>query len=261
MTAYCPMPAMSPGFPRYLSIGRTTVNSYKVFLCIGIYVGILVTAALASSSGMSPLRIGLGALASALAGLIGARLYDLLVHAPVYRKQHSWRALWDRNRGGWSVFGALLTFIPVSFGAARLLRVPAALFFDHMGLGVLAGGFWIRLGCVFNGCCAGRETVGRLGVWLHDTHGVVKWRIPVQFLEMGWWLLGGVAFVWLWPRAFAPGSFALGVLGWYGVARFFLEPMREEPDLVLGTVRINQVVAALLAFGAVTALVIRGWGS
>src|SRR5262245_21821772 len=192
MNSYWPMPAMSTGFPRYFSTCRTTVNAYKVFLCIGVYVGSLVTAALADSSGMSPLRIGLGAMASALAGLIGARLYDLLVHAPVYRKQLSWCALWDRNRGGWSVFGALLTFVPVSFGAARLLGVPAALFFDHVGLGVLAGVVSIRLGCVFNGCCAGRESVGRLGVWLRDTQSVIKWRIPVQFFEMGWWLLGGV---------------------------------------------------------------------
>ena len=53
---------------------------------------------------------------------------------------------------------------------------------------------------------------------------------------------------------FPPGSYALGVLCWYGVGRFWLEPLREEQDLIAGRVRVNQVVAALLALGAGGAL-------
>jgi phosphatidylglycerol:prolipoprotein diacylglycerol transferase len=43
------------------------------------------------------------------------------------------------------------------------------------------------------------------------------------------------------------------------VGRFFLEPLRERPAIVFGRVRINQVVAALLALAAGGALMIRGW--
>jgi prolipoprotein diacylglyceryltransferase len=247
------------GFPRFFKIGGAWINSYKVFLCVGIYFGSLATAAMADQSGISPLGIGLGAMASALAGLIGARMYHLLMHARAYLKQRSWGVLWDTQRGGWAVFGALLTFIPASFGVAWLLHLPAARFGDYLSAGVLAGAFWIRLGCVFNGCCAGRETQAYLGVYLHDACGTEKRRVPVQFLEMGWWLFGLIAFLWLWPRAFPSGSYAMGVLGWYGLGRFFLEPLRERPDLVFGRVRINQVVAALLALGAAGALVIRAW--
>lgn len=247
------------GFPRFFKIGAVWVNSYKVLLCVGIYAGTLATAALAERSGLSPLRVGLGAMACALAGLFGARVYYLLSNAHLYSKQRSRNGLWDFKRGGWSVFGALLTFLPLSFAVARLLHLPPAVFWDHVGMGVLAGGFWIRLGCVFNGCCAGRETQGFVGVRLHDTLGAEKRRIPVQFLEMAWWLLGSLGFLWLWPKAFPQGSYALGVLGWYGLGRFFLEPMRERPDVIFGRVRINQVVAGLLALGAAGALVIQAW--
>ena len=113
----------------------------------------------------------------------------------------------------------------------------------------------------FNGCCGGRETKGRFGVCLHDTRCVRKVRIPVQFMEMGWWLLGGAGFIWLWPQLFAPGTYALGVLSWYGFGRFWLEPLREAPDLVGGRVRINQVVAGLLAFAAGCGLLIRAFAS
>ena len=252
---------VSTGFPRFFTIAGYSVNSYKFFLCVGIYVGTLATAALATSSGLSPLAIGLAGMSCALAGLIGARMYYLLVHAPFYLRQRSLRALWDPSEGGWSAFGALLTFIPASFAAAAWLAVPPSVLLDHIGIGVLAGGFWVRLGCVFNGCCVGRETKARLGLWLHDTRGVSKHRIPVQFLEMAWWLIGLVAFLMLWPSALPPGSYALAVVAWYGVGRFFLEPLREQPDVVFGGVRIDQIVAALLALSAGGALILRGWGA
>src|SRR5262245_355228 len=60
-------------------------------------------------------------------------------------------------------------------------------------------------------------------------------------------------------RALPLGSYALAVLAWYGLGRFFLEPLREHPDLVFGRIRINQIVAALLAIGAGCALIVLNW--
>ena len=255
-----PIPgAAKEGFPRFFRIAGYWVNSYKFFLCVGFYVGTLATAALASSSGFSPLAVGLSAMACGLAGLIGARGYFLVVHAPYYLRRGSLGALWDSREGGWSVFGGLITFVPASFAAAAWLAMPAPIFWDLLAVGVLAGGFWIRLGCVFNGCCGGRETKGRLSVCLHDTHGVRKPRIPVQFLEMAWWFIGLLGFLLLWTRALQPGSYALAVLAWYGAGRFFLEPLREQSDVVFGRVRIDQAIAALLAVATGGALIVRSW--
>ena len=242
-----PAAAVQVGYPRFFRIGGYWINSYKVFLCIGIYTGSLATAVLAARSGFSPLQFGFGAMACALAGLAGARVYHVLIHADVYLRRRPRLSLWDSRRSGWSVFGALITFVPSSFALAALLQLPIASFWDHMAIGVLTGGFWIRLGCVFNGCCAGRESGGVLTVCLHDTRGVRKHRIPVQFLEMAWWVLGTAVFLAVWPTPVPPGTYALGVLGWYGAGRFVLEPLRERPDVILGGIRVNQVVAGLLA--------------
>ena len=243
-------------FPRYFKIGGAWINLYKVFLIVGIYVGSLTAAALAQSQGRSPLRVGLGAMTCALIGLIGARLYHVLVYASHYLTARSRHLLWDVERGGWSVFGALITFVPASLGVAWLIAVPVPELLDYMSGGVLAGGVWIRLGCVFNGCCAGRETRLWIGVQLHDTHGRRKVRLPVQYFEIAWWLLGGAVFLAIWPRPAAPASYALGVLAWYGFGRFFLEPMREAPDLLFGRVRINQVVAGVLTLAAAILLIV-----
>jgi prolipoprotein diacylglyceryltransferase len=226
-------------------------------LYVGIYAGILTSAWLAERSGISPLRMGAGCLACALSALIGARIYHLLVFPPRYLEKRSWAALWDPKSGGASIFGSLLAVAPFSIFMAYVLRIPAAVFWDHMSAGILMGSVWLRLGCVFNGCCGGRETQRWYGVCLHDTQCVRKRRIPVQFMEMAWWLLAGVGFILLWPKAFAPGSYALGMLAWYGLGRFWLDSLRETPDTVAGGLRINQVVAGALALTAGGALLIR----
>jgi prolipoprotein diacylglyceryltransferase len=256
-------PASEPtatGFPRTFTFAGYAANSYKVFLCIGIYAGALAAAALASASGLSPLSVGLTGMACALAGLVGARVYFLLVNLPHVLKQRSLAEAWNGREGGWSVFGGLLPLIAIAFAASSLTGIPLPILLDHIAFGILVGGFWIRLGCVFNGCCAGRETHGPLRVHLHDTRGVIKPRIPVQFLEMGWWLLGMLGFLMLWPRLLPHGSYILAVLTWYGTGRFVLEPLRERPDIVFGRVRINQLVAVVLAIASGAALIVRGWG-
>jgi len=259
MNSYEQVRATPPGFPRDFRIAGHWINSYKVLLCVGIYIGVLVSAAVAQSAGISPLRMGLASLTCTIAGLAGARIYHLFVHAGHYLRARSWRSLWDSRSGGWSVFGALLPIIPLSFVLAQVIDVPAAVFWDCLGGGILAGGFWVRLGCVFNGCCVGRETDRWYGVELHDVQLVRKRRIPVQFLEMGWWLLGLATFCVAWTHSLLLGTYALGALGWYGFGRFWLEPLRESPDLVLGRIRINQVVAALLAISTGIALIVRLW--
>lgn len=246
---------MTHAFPRYFLIGGTWINSYQVLLCVGIYLGSLATAFAAQQSGLSPLRVGMAAALSALVGLVGARAYHVLLHLRHYIDT-GWHGVWDRERGGWAVFGALLTFVPATWLAAWMLGVSPPLLWDHMSAGVLVGGFWIRLGCVFNGCCVGRRTTGRFAVWLHDTDGVRAWRLPVQYLEMAWWALGLLLFARWWPMQAAAGSYALGVVAWYGAGRAVLEPMREHSEAV-GGVRVNQLVAVVLAVAAGSALFLR----
>src|SRR5215469_9135370 len=147
--------ANAVGFPRFFTLWGYSASSFKFFLCVGIYIGTLTTAMAASSSGLSPLRVGAAAMACALTGLVGARLYHLVVYAPSYIRIGSVSALWNPSSGGCSLFGTLPTFIPASLVAASWLGIPATVLWDHMGVGVLAGGLWIRLGCVFNGCCVG----------------------------------------------------------------------------------------------------------
>jgi phosphatidylglycerol:prolipoprotein diacylglycerol transferase len=246
MSSSRPVGAASTAFPRYFKIGAHWVNSYRIFLGIGIYLGILLSAVVAEASGISPLRMGAGSLLCAIIGLIGARLYHLMVSFRHYPKDRFWVEAWNTRRGGLSLFGGLI-IVPFSLLVASWVRVPPAVFWDHLIVGIVGGAVWVRFGCVCNGCCGGRVTTGFLGVWQHDVQGVSSRRIPVQWLEIGWWILAGLGLGWLWPQSFPSGTYALGVLAWYGLGRFWLEPLRAEPDFVWGRVRVDRLVAALLA--------------
>jgi prolipoprotein diacylglyceryltransferase len=247
--------ASAAAFPRYFRIFGRWVSAYKVGLCIGIYAGVLTSAAVAERSGISPLAMGMGGLASAIAGLFGARLYHLAVFARDYSSR-GWAGAWDSRRGGWSVFGALPPLALVSLLASRYLAIPLATFWDCMMIGVVVGAVPVRVGCLLNGCCGGRETSSGLGLRLHDQNGVRRRRIPVQLLEIGWWLLAATALLLGRDLPLAPGARALGVLAWYGAGRFWLETLRESPDRVLGRLRVNQLVAGALAIGAGVAILL-----
>jgi phosphatidylglycerol:prolipoprotein diacylglycerol transferase len=245
-----------PSFPRYFLIGGHWVNSYKVFLCVGLYVGVLASAATAQASGLSPLSVGIGSFVCALSALIGARLYHVAVNFPIYRAAGLGASIWNTKDGGWSIFGALV-IVPLTLPFDAWFGVETAVFWDHMAVGIAVGGGWIRFGCVCNGCCVGRESPAWFALRQHDMRGRVKRRIPVEWLEIAWWLLAVAGLLWLWPRAFSPGCYALGVLGWYGAGRFWLEPLREAPELVSGRIRVNQLAAAALATVAGAGLIWR----
>jgi len=234
-----------PFFPRYFRFGRHWMNSYKFFLIVGIYAGILVSAAVADREGISPARLGAGLLTFAIIGLVGARVYHLAVHFGDYRR--SGFSLIARNpmEGGWSVLGGLV-IVPMSLVFDSIFGIPTGIFWDYMAIAIAVGGAFIRFGCITNGCCVGRASDGWFARLQHDTAGVYQRRVPVQWLEIGWWILSWAGLIWLWPKDLPPGSYAFAVGGWYGIGRFWLEPLRRDTSRLAG-IRVNQAVAALLA--------------
>jgi prolipoprotein diacylglyceryltransferase len=186
--------------------------------------------------------------------MAGARIYYLILFARARGNERLWNEVRNPERGGGAVFGSLV-IVPFSFWLADWLRIPVAVYWDHMIFGIVAGAVWIRFGCVWNGCCGGKRTTNWYGVRMHDIRGTRERRIPVQWFEIGWWLLAGAGLLWLWPDPLPPGSYASGVLSWYGLGRFWLEPLREQSDIIAGRLRLNQVVAALLALIAGSTLI------
>jgi phosphatidylglycerol:prolipoprotein diacylglycerol transferase len=87
-----------------------------------------------------------------------------------------------------------------------------------------------RVGCFFGGCCAGRPTASRWGLWSSDRRLGIS-RIPTQLLESALCLGIGAAAVAARLSAVVsiPGAVFIGAIAVYTLGRQVLLPLRDLP--------------------------------
>lgn len=118
----------------------------------------------------APLAVSMVAL---LAGLAGAKIWYAVLHPGPWRQ-----AL----LGGWAVDGFLVVAPVVAIAILIALSLPVAAFLDAVTPGLFLAVAIGRIGCFFAGCCAGRVTTSRFGIWSSDRKIGAR-RIPAQILE------------------------------------------------------------------------------
>ena len=109
-----------------------------------------------------------------------------------------------------------------------------------------------RPGCFLGGCCAGRPTLSRWGLWSSDRRIGVR-RIPVQLLEAAVSLLiagAALALVLAGPSRL-PGALFVGSFAIYTVGRQLMFPLRNEPRRTSAGRLLTLAAAALVAVLAV----------
>jgi phosphatidylglycerol:prolipoprotein diacylglycerol transferase len=140
------------------------------------------------------------------------------------------------------MYGGLFLAVPLSVPLTQLVGIPFATFWDTAAFTMLIGMIVTRVGCLLNGCCAGRPTRAWYGIDLPDERGIRARRIPNQVLEAAWGsiVLGGA--IALWGRRPFEGAVILYALGAYGAGRIGLERVREIQDQVCG-VRLQEAIS------------------
>jgi phosphatidylglycerol---prolipoprotein diacylglyceryl transferase len=226
------------------------IYSYPAMLYLGLVAGILVGAQIAQSSGIDPDRFALASVILLIPGLLGARLLYVLMHWEIYAGDP--RRIWQRHEGGMAMYGGFAMIVAFSIPLLRALRLPIAAFWDAGVFTILIAMIFARVGCLLNGCCAGRPTDGWWGLNLPDHRGVYRQRVPSQMLEMAW--SGLVLIVLLVWRSRAPVAGALfwGGVGAYGIGRFFLQKLRDDEGGARES-SVLQGISAILALSAVLA--------
>ena len=109
------------------------------------------------------------------AGLIGAKVWYAILHPGPWR---------TALLGGWAVDGFLLVASIVAVVSLVVLGLPVAAVLDAITPGLFVAVAIGRIGCFLAGCCAGRVTDSRFGVWSSDRRVGAR-RVPVQLLESG----------------------------------------------------------------------------
>lgn len=226
------------------------IYSYPAMLYLGLVAGVFLGAHLAPQYGLSADQFTLATMILIAPALIGARLYFVFQHWAVYR--HDLRRIWRRGDSGAALYGGLLVIVPLSYPLLRVMRVPFAAFWDAAIFTMLLGMAFTRIGCLLNGCCGGRATTSRLGVYLPDDHGIWRRRIPTQPLEAIFALLLLAGAAWCGGSEPFHGAIFLFVVLAYGTWRFALEAVREEGE---GSIAIR-LTSALLVMAALAGIML-----
>ena len=81
---------------------------------------------------------------------------------------------------------------------------------------------------------------------------------PTFLYESLWKLAGFVALHFLSKKRQYDGQIALGYVTWYGLGRTLIEGLRMD-SLMLGPVRVSQLLAAVSCFAAAAVLVVQAF--
>ena len=179
-------------------------------------------------------------LVAAFAGGIGAK---------------AWYVFLDRKHGrwnGWCIQGFVAALLAVLVIGAPLIGVPIGMFLDLSTPALFVGMAIGRLGCFFGGCCGGRPTCSRLGVWTSNQRIGVR-RIPTQLLESSLSLTTAVATYTLVATDLIPtaGAVFVGAVAAYTLFRQALLKLRAEARRTTTGSRITAALAVLTLVGAV----------
>lgn len=149
------------------------IGAWPALVGLGAVVAVTVQALLAASEQLPVGSLLLISATACLVGLLGAKVYYLLTH----RGEPT--AL---VTAGMSIQGFVFAAIGTTIIGAVLAGIPVGQVLDVTVPGLLFGMAIGRLGCFFGGCCVGRPTASRWGVWSSDRRIGVR-RIPVQLFE------------------------------------------------------------------------------
>lgn len=207
-------------------------GAWLVLVTLGIVLALAVQAALHEPGHGSVLAVSIAAVAG---GTIAAKAWYIVVHG-------------GRRYDGWCIQGFIAGAVLVGTGALLLLRLPVGVVLDATAPGLFLGVAVGRPGCFLAGCCSGRPTTSRWGLWSSDQRIGAR-RIPTQLLESLLGLvIGGTALLLVVDAMpVVAGSISVGALAAYTLGRQFILSLRSEPRLHRALGRsLTLAVAALV---------------
>lgn len=192
-------------------------SAWLSFVSLGVIAGSAIQALMLSHNHLNIVLALPISLCAAGVGSVGASLWFLMKH------RLPWRNLMD---AGMCVQGFLTATVIAAIIGAIVAHLPVGAFFDATAPSLFFGLAIGRIGCFFAGCCAGRPTKSRWGIWSSDGKLGTR-RVPTQVLESVASFIIGLVALSLQPSLAAPGAIFVGSWLTYTMFREFVAfPLR-----------------------------------
>ncbi|HTZ98535.1 MAG TPA: prolipoprotein diacylglyceryl transferase [Terriglobales bacterium] len=222
--------------PRLFHIGNFSLPTYGLLVSLGVLIGLWISVRNSEKSGIDPEHAWNFGILVVLAGIVGAKILyiinDWSSYAANPREIFSVSTL---QAGGVFSGGLLAAFIAAAW-YVRKNHMPALRTCDAFSPGLALGHAIGRLGCFAAGCCYGKQTNHFWGVtfknplaaaWVGTPLGVPL--EPTQLFEAAVELANFFILMWLFKRKSFDGQVFGAYLFLYGIARYFLEFIRDDP--------------------------------
>jgi len=220
--------------------------AYATLVSLGVLVGLGLEALLLSHGHYSLFRPMLFSVIAIVAGVIGGKGWYIAVHR-------------GKKADGWCIQGFVAgAAVVVAAAAIAGPGIPAGAYLAAAAPALLIGMAIGRPGCFWAGCCTGRPTAARWGIWSSDRRLGCR-RAPAQLLEaLSALISGGVVLAVVLADGLArSGPAAVVGLAVYTLCRQFILGLRAEPRVWRYGRRVTGTLAALALIAGIV-LLIRG---
>ena len=249
-------------YPRLLELGPITVYTYGVLLAAAYLLGLKLAMTRAKTRGLDANRVLDLGIYIIISALVGAKLLLLVTDFRTFTANP--RELLTLARAGGVFYGGLILAVVVALWYIRKIGLPLWTTCDVFAPGIALGHVVGRFGCLFAGCCYGKETRLPWAITFHDPFAAANVGTPLgvplhptQLYEAGaeFLILLLLLGIERRNRGFPGRTFWLYML-LYGVSRFIIEFYRgDERGNPIGTLSTSQLISVLLAPLAVVMLV------
>jgi phosphatidylglycerol---prolipoprotein diacylglyceryl transferase len=223
-------------FPQLFHLGRFFLPTYGFLVSMGVLIGLWISVRSSERIGIDGDKAWNLGILVVLCGIIGAKVL-YIVNEWSYYSAHPGEifSIATLQAGGVFSGGLLAAFLAAAWYVWKH-HMPALGTCDAFAPGLALGHAIGRIGCFAAGCCYGKETHHWWGVTFtnklaYEITGTPlnKPLEPTQLFESAVELANFFFLMWLLKRRKFDGQVIGAFMFIYGIARFFLEDLRDDP--------------------------------
>ncbi len=241
--------------PIAFSIGPIAVRWYGLLIASALLIGILGGCRAARRRGINEDDFLTVIMVAIICAFVGARLYYVVFNLPYYlANPGEIIAVWH---GGLAIHGGIIGGILAIWLVGKHYRIVFWELADIIAPYLILGQAIGRWGNFFNQEAYGAAVDKAQVPWAIFIEATGQYHHPTFLYESIWDLLVFFVLLWLGRQLFSKqGEIALSYFMLYSVGRFMVEGLRTD-SLMLGPLRMAQVMSLLLFAGALLLLIYR----